>query len=267
MSSWLVSTKPNGSKGTEYSPFLDQCRIKVGVEDKHLLSHLLGQVTNMVQKIFSQFVKQSTYWPHARRSWILIKKCSHKHWTMQQTRSLPSFFISGIFYMPVLLTSNQIHKYCYLLYQICSEALERIFGVLSLLDRRGTKHSTSYHIPIYQHTMGKLNNRVKSKKLTIFPWILTRWSRPKTVPKTLKIKRKIKKWQILKNAKQKSRGQLSNIWYSIEPKSSSLCHLKHIQPSHYSLGYYPAKLSSGSCLWIHLNRFSRGVKAKLRFDF
>ena len=169
--------------------------------------------------------------------------------------------------MSVLLTSNQIQKYCYLLYQICSGAFERIFGVLSLLDRRGTKHSTSYHIPIYQHTMGKLNNRVKSKKLTIFPWILTRWSRPKTVPKTLKIKRKIKKWQILKNAKQKSRGQLSNIWYSIEPKSSSLCHLKHIQPSHYSLGYYPAKLSSGSSRWIHSNRFSRGVKAKLRFYF
>ena len=52
MSSWLVSTKPNGSKGTEYSPFVDQCRIRVGVEDKHLLSHLLGQVTNTVQKIF-----------------------------------------------------------------------------------------------------------------------------------------------------------------------------------------------------------------------
>ena len=55
MSSWLVSTKPNGSKGTEYSPLLDQCRIRVGVEDKHLLSHLLGQVTNTVQKVFSHF--------------------------------------------------------------------------------------------------------------------------------------------------------------------------------------------------------------------
>ena len=183
---------------------------------------------------------------------------------MQQTRT---FFISVKFYISALLISNQIQKYCYLLYQICSGPFERIFGVLSLLDRRGTKHSTSYHIPICQHTMGKLNNRVKSKKLTIFPWILTRWSRPKTVPKTLKIKRKKMKWQILKNAKQKYRGQLSNIWYSIEPKSSSLCHLKHIQPSHYSLGYYPAKLSSGTSLWIHLNRFSRGVKAKLRFDF
>ena len=106
---------------------------------------------------------------------------------MQQTRSL---FISAKFYISVLLTSNQIQKYCYLLYQICSGPFERIFGVLSLLDRRGTKHSTSYHIPIYQHTMGKLNNRVKNKKLIIFPWILTRWSRPKTVPKTLKIKRK-----------------------------------------------------------------------------
>ena len=94
--------------------------------------------------------------------------------------------------MCVLLTSNQIHKYCYLLYQICSEALERVFGVLSLLDRRGIKHSTSYHIPICQHTMGKLNNRVKSKAI-FFPWILNRWSPPKTVPKTLKIRRKIKK--------------------------------------------------------------------------
>ena len=120
---------------------------------------------------------------------------------MQQTRP---FFISAKFYISVLLTYNQLQKYCYLLYQICSGAFERIFGVLSLLDRRGTKHSTSYHIPIYQHTMGKLNNRVKSKKLTIFPWILTWWSRPKTVPKTLKIKRKIKKWQILKNAKNKN---------------------------------------------------------------
>ena len=108
---------------------------------------------------------------------------------MQQTRP---FFISAKFYMSVLLTSNQIHIYCYLLYQICSEALERIFGVLSLLDRRGIKHSTSYHIPICQHTMGKLNNRVKSKA-SFFPWILTRCSCPKTVPKTLKIKRKLKK--------------------------------------------------------------------------
>ena len=167
MSSWLVSTKPNGSKGTEYSPFLDQCRIRVGVEDKHLLSHLLGQVTNTVQKVFFSIFQAidilTSYLIPGAGFWFR-QKCSHKHWTKQQPRSLP-FFKSGIFYMCVLLISNQIHKYCYLLYQICSEALERIFGVLSLLDRRGIKHSTSYHIPICQHTMGKLNNRVKSKAI------------------------------------------------------------------------------------------------------
>ena len=99
ISSWLVSTKPNGSKGTEYSPLLDQCRIRVGVEDKHLLSHLLGQVTNTVQKVFFLIFssnRRNDLIPGGAGFWFR-QKCSHKHWTKQQPRSLPFFLYLGYF--------------------------------------------------------------------------------------------------------------------------------------------------------------------------